>query len=151
LIHDLSNKYGKQRGFKDTALFSEIEHFTYPEIRQFLDKYVAGPERLPYADIFNIVGVKYQAEGEDSVFSLGRVSLGFDQKTGRIIVNDTAGMNEVGHTLGYHKGDLWLTLNGKDIDAANQRVVIPEFYKSSKLGDSLLIKVLRKNASGGED
>ena len=37
LIHDLSNKYGKQKGFKDDELFNEIGKLTYPEIKQFLE------------------------------------------------------------------------------------------------------------------
>ncbi len=148
LIHDLSNKYGKQKGFEDSALFGEIEKLTYPEIRQFLDTYVAGPTPLPYAEIFNIVGVNYQAEGIDSVFSMGHVSLGVRPNTGKIYVTDTTSLNEIGKALGYHKGDEWVSINGKDIDAGNQKAVTDELYKSAKPGDSLVLTVMRKNADG---
>ena len=91
LIHDLSNKYGKQKGFKDDQLFTEIEKLTYPEIKQFLDTYVAGSAPLPLEQVLNMAGVNYKALGEtkDSTFSMGKVSLGFNSATRRIIVNDT--------------------------------------------------------------
>jgi predicted metalloprotease with PDZ domain len=150
LIHDLSNKYGKQKGFKDDELFSEIEKLTYPEIRQFLDTYVAGPQPLPLQEIFNIVGVNYQSEVEtkDSLFSLGRISIGFDPQTKRLKVNDTTGMNALGRTLGYMKGDEFDSINGKELTAQNANDVINGLYASAKAGDSLIIKIIRKDANG---
>ena len=152
LIHDLSNKYGKQKGFKDSTLFDEIEKLTYPEIKQFLITYVAGPTPLPLKEIFDIVGVDYQmsADSKDSTFSLGRISLSFSS-AGKLIVSDTTGMNSLGQTLGYHKGDEWVSVNGKEISTSNQKAVINDLFNSSKAGDSLVIKVKRKNASGNEE
>jgi len=152
LINDLSKKYGKQKGFVDTVLFTEIGNLTYPEIKAFLEEYVAGPKPLPLEQIFNIVGVSYQKEGEskDSTFSLGRVALTFNSETGRVVVSDTSGMNAVGKKLGYHIGDEWISINGHDITGANQRTVTADLYKTSKSGDSLEIRVMRKDASGNK-
>lgn len=146
LIHDLSSQYGKQRGFKDSALFGEIEKLTYPEIRQFLDTYVGGNQPLPLEEVFSIVGVKFEAEGEtgDSSFSIGRVSMTVNPKTGRFVVYDTAGMNEIGKTLGYHKGDEIVSVNGKDLSFKDGSF-FPNLYASSKSGDPLVIKVMRNN------
>lgn len=150
LIHDLSNKYGKQKGFVDSTFFDEIEKLTYPEIRKFLDTYVAGPTPLPLQEYLNIVGVNYQAEVDtkDSTFSLGRVTLGYNPESNRLIVKDTTGMNPLGRKLAYHPGDELLSLNGKDFTAANQKSVTTALYSSSKPGDSLIVKVSRKNANG---
>ncbi|HTS45117.1 MAG TPA: hypothetical protein VMH01_12025 [Puia sp.] len=150
LIHDLSTRYGKQKGFRDSTLFDEIEKLTYPEIGNFLRTYVGGPVPLPLEEIFNLVGVKYQAvtETKDSTFSLGRVGIGFDPETQRLKITDTSTMNDVGKQLGYHQGDEWLSINGKDITGLNQQAIIADLYKSSKLGDSLLVQVSRKNADG---
>ena len=150
LIHDLSNKYGKQKGFEDSSLFSEIEKLTYPEIRQFLDTYVAGPKPLPLQEIFNIVGVNYQAEVDtkDSSFSLGRIALGLDPNSGGLLVKDTTGMNALGRQLGYRPNDEFVSINGKEVTAANQRSVIGSLYSSAKPGDSLVIKISRKNTDG---
>ncbi|PWT73245.1 MAG: peptidase M61 [Bacteroidetes bacterium] len=150
LINDLSKKYGKQKGFEDSALFSEIERLTFPEIRQFLDTYVGGPNPLPLQEIFNIVGVRYEKEGDskDSSFSLGRVATNYNVNTGRVVVVSDTGLNWVGKQLGYQIGDEWVSINGKEITSTNQRSVINELYKNAKVGDSLVVKVMRKEASG---
>jgi len=149
LIHDLSNKYGKQKGFKDDELFGEITKLTYPEIGQFLDTYVGGSQPLPLAEVFNIVGVNYQPEVEtkDSTFSMGRVGTGINSD-GKVFISDTAGMNSLGYELGWHKDDEWVSINGKEVSAPNARNIINDIYKSAKPGDDLTIKVMRKNADG---
>lgn len=148
LIHDLSNKYGKQKGFKDSALFSEIEKLTYPEVRQFLDTYVGGSTPLPFEEIFNIVGINFTpvVETKDSVFSLGKISIGFNPQTGRLKVNDTAGMNSLGRILSYQKGDEFVSINGKDLSPQEANSIIGNLYKTANVGDSLVIKVMRNNA-----
>jgi len=150
LIHDLSNKYGKQKGFIDSTFFDEIEKLTYPEIRQFLNTYVAGSKPLPLQEYLNIVGVNYQAEVDtkDSAFSLGRITFSYNPQSGRLVVKDTTGMNELGRKLGYHIGDEVLELNGKDFTAANQKSVTSSLYASAKVGDSLVVKVARKDSEG---
>jgi predicted metalloprotease with PDZ domain len=150
LIHDLSNKYGKQKGFKDDELFSEIEKLTYPEIKQLLDTYVGGNQPLPLEQILNIVGVNYKAQVEtkDSTFSMGKVSLGFNSATGRIIVNDTTKMNALGKNLGYHLYDEIISVNGEKISAANANNFFQNFGNTSKPGDDFVIKISRKDAKG---
>ena len=153
LIHDLSNKYGKQKGFKDDELFSEIEKLTYPEIKQFLDTYVGGNQPLPLEQILNIVGVNYKAhvETKDSTFSMGMVSLGFNPGTGHINVVDTTKMNALGKNLGYHLNDEIISVNGENITAANANNFFQNFGNTSKSGDAFIIKVTRKDVKGVED
>ena len=101
LMHDLSLKYGKKKGFRDEELFAEIGKLTYPGIVDFLNTYVAGSKPLPLEEIFNSVGVSLQpvVETKDSIFSLGHVTLGFNPETGRVIVTDVSSANSVGaHT-----------------------------------------------------
>ncbi|HRH47233.1 MAG TPA: peptidase M61 [Panacibacter sp.] len=152
LIHDLSNKYGKQKGFKDDELFGEIEKFTYPEIKQFLDTYVAGNQPLPLEDVFRIVGVNFQKEVEtkDSMFSMGKVGIGFNPATGRLIINDVTSMNELGRQMGYQKNDEIIAVNGEEITGANANKFFTDFGKTSNPGDDFIVKVMRKDASGNE-
>ena len=150
LIHDLSNKYGKQKGFKDEELFSEIGKLTYPEIEQFLNTYVSGNQPLPLEQILDLVGVNYKTEMEtkDSTFSMGKVSIGYNPSTGRLIVNDTIHRNELGKILDYHKNDEIVSVNGEKISAANANSFFKKFGSSSKPGDSLVINVMRKDVNG---
>ncbi len=150
LIHDLSAKYGKQKGFKDDELFDEIGRLTYHEIKSFLTTYVGGSEPLPLRDILSLVGVNYHAmmETKDSIFSLGHIPLSFNPETKRVFVPDTAGMNSLGYQLGYHSGDEFAVLNGDTITPANANQVFSDFGNSAKQGDPLTIDVLRKNDDG---
>ncbi len=153
LIHDLSNKYGKQKGFKDDELFDEIGKLTYPEIKQFLETYVGGGESLPFREIFNIVGINYSpaVETKDSAFSLGKVSLGYNPAAGRIKVVDTSKMNSLGKALGYHLNDEIISINNEKISAANANNFFQNFGSTSQPGDPLNIVIARKDANGNED
>jgi predicted metalloprotease with PDZ domain len=147
LIHDLSNTYGKQKGFQDSALFNEIGKLTYPEIKQFLETYVAGDQPLPLEEIFNIVGVNFlpEIETKDSTFSLGKVGIGYNPKSGRLIINDTTEMNSLGKQLGYHKSDEIISINGETLKLSNANTFFQNFGSDSKAGDSLVVKVMRKD------
>ena len=153
LIHDLSNKYGKQKGFKDDELFAEIEKLTYPEIRQFLDTYVGGAQPLPLEEVLNLAGVTYkaQAETKDSTFSMGKVSLGFDTETGNIVVKDTSRINDLGRALGYRPGDQVISVNDEILSAAKANSFFRNFGNTSRAGDPLVIKITRKNSSDKTD
>ncbi|WP_051292639.1 peptidase M61 [Olivibacter sitiensis] len=60
LTHDLGIRFGKERYFNDDELFDEIEKLSYPEIKEFLLKYVDGTAPIPYDYFFGLAGVKYQ-------------------------------------------------------------------------------------------
>lgn len=150
LVHDLSNKYGKQKGFKDDELFEEIGKLTYPEIKQFLDAYVGGNKPLPYAEILSLAGVNYKDEVEttDSSFSMGKIGLTI--RDGKLVVDDTAGMNSLGKALGYHMNDEIVSINGDEFSLPKVNTFFNNFGASSKPGDSLVIQVIRKDANGSD-
>ncbi|WP_153800594.1 M61 family metallopeptidase [Foetidibacter luteolus] len=152
LVRDLSGKYGINKGFKDSAFFDDIEKFTYPEIRQFLDTYVAGNRPLPLQEVLQLVGVDYKAEMEtkDSAFSMGNVGMGFNPATARLKIQDTTGMNIVGRTLGYHPNDEIVALNGKEAGFSTFGNTVQQLYATAKAGDELAITVVRKNGDKEE-
>lgn len=153
LIHDLSNKYGKQKGFKDDELFDEIGTLTYPGIKQFLETYVGRGEPLPLDQILDIVGVNYKArvETSDSTFSMGKVSFGYNPAAGHVKVVDISDMNSLGKDLGYHTDDEILSVNDEVITGSNANNFFQNFGNTSKPGDPLVIKVARKNENEVED
>jgi predicted metalloprotease with PDZ domain len=60
LIIDLCNKFGRNKSFKDDAFFSEISEITqFPELLDFLEKYVDGTDSLPLEETFKKVGYEY--------------------------------------------------------------------------------------------
>jgi len=152
LVHKLSDTYGKQKGFKDDILFDEIGKLTYPEIKTFLDTYVAGNKPLPLQEIFNIVGVNYLAEFEtkDSSFSLGHVGISFNPQTKRLFIADTTGMNAFGRQMAYHPKDEIVSVNGEEITLLNANTFFTEFGSTSKPGDTLVMNMMRKDAAGND-
>jgi predicted metalloprotease with PDZ domain len=58
LIADLTRKYGKRRAFPEATLVDTLVAMTYPEIRDFFDRYVWESERLPIAEYYGKMGIR---------------------------------------------------------------------------------------------
>lgn len=150
LMRDLAKKYGKNTSFKDADLFNDIEKFTSPEVRKFLDTYVAGSKRLPYEEIFDKVGLKYTFKEQKKVLTIGGVGFGVNPKNEKVMVYDVSEMNEFGKDLGYKEGDEIVTFDNKELNLENVQNVFQEFMGRSKEGDKVVVAVLRKNKRGKE-
>ena len=148
LLQKLSKRYGKNKPFKDDELFSIIEQMTYPEIGEYLRRYVGGPEPLPLEEYFAKVGVAFGQEPGTKVASLGRINLAYNQEQGRIEVASASNVNEFGKAIGYQKGDLLLRLQGKDLTPASAQEVLQNYSTNTKEGDIVEIVVGRKNNAG---
>ncbi|HEY1040305.1 MAG TPA: PDZ domain-containing protein [Bacteroidia bacterium] len=150
LMRDLAKKYGKNKSFKDEDLFNDIEKLTYPDVRKFLDTYVAGSKKLPFEEIFNKVGLKYTYAEERKVLTIGGVGFGVNPTTERIVVYDVSEINEFGKDLGYKDGDEVVSFDNKKLSLDNVQSVFQEFMANSKEGDKLTVVVMRKNKKGKE-
>jgi len=148
LKHDLGVKYGVDKYFLDDELFDEIGKLTYPEIKDFLVKYVQGGTPIPYEKFFDFAGVDYLPSETVRQFSLGGVFLAPDS-AGRIMIT-VKDLNEVGKKLGYQNGDEFVSLNGQAISATNLDEAINNFYSTAKEGDKLTIVVRRKKGNSVE-
>ncbi len=149
MVLDLSKQYGKDKPFKDAELFDAIEKVTYPEIKTFLETYVAGGKPLPLQEILADAGVDYAAivETKDSVFTFGSIS--FAPAEGkRIKITDVSKTNAFGKAMGYRANDVLVSINGKDVDVTNTNATIGELYKVAKPGDMLQVVVERKDGNG---
>ena len=128
LLMDLSNKYGKNKAFKDDELFAEITKMTYPEIGEFFNKYVKGNQPLPLEEVLAAVGVNYKAEEKfkDYTLGIGNENIGVTQLDGKpkLQISKTDNMNEMGKALGFKEGDVLLKMNGEALPDLG-----PEFPK----------------------
>src|SRR5205085_9871350 len=84
IISKLSEKYGKNRPFNDDDLFGEITAITSPKVGEFLARYIAGPEHLPFSETFDKIGFTY-AKVPYQRIHFG-AALGFDSDTRRLQV-----------------------------------------------------------------
>lgn len=146
LMRDLSKKYGKDRSFNDDSLFADIVKLTYPEIGEFLNKYVSGDEPLPYDEILALAGIEYKRRATLQVLDpLGGYGLYQDNDGAiRFYPNN---VNDFGREMGYRRGDVLVSLNGTKVNAANVEEEVGKFMGSAK--DGMKVKVVVKRFDNG--
>ena len=57
LIVELAHHYGKRRAFPDSTFVDTLVAMTYPEIRDFFDRYVWGSQHLPIKEYYAKLGI----------------------------------------------------------------------------------------------
>lgn len=142
LMRDLAKKYGPEKSFKDDALFDEIETLTYPEIREFLETYVAGEKELPLQEYLSWAGVTYQPEQQVESFTLGQIGLGLNENQ-EIYITDVSSLNDFGKEMAYEEGDVLASIMGTDISIANISEVLETYDDDLEVGDKVKLEVYR--------
>jgi len=150
LMKDLSKTYGKERSFRDEELFAQIVKLTYPEIGDFLKRYVAGSEPLPIEETLALAGIGFGAQPTKKEITLGGVSIGLNAATNRLIIVNTPKMDDFGKAMGYQEYDEIVKFNGKKLTLENAQVVISDYMTNVKEGDELKVVVLRKKTEKGK-
>jgi predicted metalloprotease with PDZ domain len=151
LMADLSKKFGKNQAFEDEALFGEIEKLTYPEIGEFLKRYVAGSESLPFDEVFALVGIQHLPTAPDKKYSIGfgggALALTEDRK---LKIGKASGITEQGRSLGLQAEDVLLKINGTPLtgDPGEMSAVIFKHFQALKEGEQLSFTVSRKDEQG---
>lgn len=148
LLSKLSERYGKNNPFDDDQLFEVIGELSFPEIEEYLERYVGGNESLPYEEIFAKAGVEFIEEPATKVATLGQVNIGFNQEQGRLEITNTSQMNDFGKAVGFETGDLLLRLQGQDILPQNAQALLEDYAASTKAGETVEIVVGRANEAG---
>lgn len=121
LMQKLSNEYGSSKAFDDSELFNKVIALTYPEVKTFLDTYVAGPAPIPYDKYFAKMGVT-----ETRVKQAGNALIKSQEEAyitanmlGEIILVPDVQDNEFMTTLGLKGGDVLVSINGTKYDVNN--------------------------------
>jgi predicted metalloprotease with PDZ domain len=57
LIRELTHRYGKRRAFPDSTFVDTLVAMTYPEIRDFFDRYVWDSQHLPVKEYYAKLGI----------------------------------------------------------------------------------------------
>lgn len=154
LAADLGKKYGKSKAFQDENLFAEITALTYPEIGEFLKRYVGGNEPLPLPEIFELVGVKFAPE-----LTVMEVGLGLENEALTVVqvegkpklaIGNVEALNDQGKALNFQNGDVLVKLNGENLPDLGPELgaFITRQRESLKEGNKISYTVLRKNDAG---
>jgi len=57
LIGELTHRYGKRRAFPDSTFVDTLVAMTYPDIRDFFDRYVRDSQHLPIKEYYGKLGI----------------------------------------------------------------------------------------------
>jgi predicted metalloprotease with PDZ domain len=137
VLNQLYKDYGSTRAFSEKDFFDDFTKRTYPEISDFINKYIKGTEKLPIADYFGKLGIEYKEfAGIDST----RISLGFGigVKDGKFIVTNV----ENPSSDGVKAGDFILKVNGEEVDLQNAQAKFA-FMAKMKVGESFNLTAQR--------
>ncbi|SMC62399.1 M61 family metallopeptidase [Pedobacter nyackensis] len=147
LKHDLGIKFGGGKYFEDDQLFDEIAALSFPEIKDFLNKYVAGKAPIPYTEFFAMAGVSYHDYFKREVNSIGNISI-TSLGGSKVNIVNASKMDAFGKLMQYKLMDELVQINNIDVNTDNYMEVIETVKRKIKQGDTLTVVVKRKNDSG---
>jgi predicted metalloprotease with PDZ domain len=144
VMQKLSKEYGQTKPFDDSELFDKIVSLTYPEIRTFLDMYVAGSTPLPYDDFFAKMGVsKTKIQVPGNVFLKGQTPyITVNPTTKEIIILPGIELNEFMKSMDLKGGDIVLAINDTKYNLDNIYDMIIGSM-SWKENDPITVKIKR--------
>lgn len=144
LMHQLSNEYGVSKPFNDADLFAKITSLTYPEVGEFLSKYVSGPTPIPYYDYLAKVGItKTTKKTPDGIFLKGQVPyIGVNKENKEIFIRPNQELHIFYTTLDLKGGDIILAVNDTPYSLDNIYDMI-SYSQKWKENDSISIKIKR--------
>jgi predicted metalloprotease with PDZ domain len=155
MMSDLAKEYGKHKAFKDDMLFDKITELTYPEVREFFQRYVEGKEPLPMANILLKAGVIYELEGEFSDFTIGLTddNFGIDMDRGVLYIQNQEQLDEFGKSLGLKDGDIIKGINGDLMPDLGPQIMsfFENVINSMEEGKEYTMTVLRPTEDGTEE
>ncbi len=135
VINELADKYGSDKGFDEDNFFSEFVDFTFPEVENFIDKYIIGTQPLPLKEYFDLIGINYsEFNGYDS--SKISIDFGIGVEGDRLIITTVPEKSEL------ETGDIILKMNGEEISLSNYRKFFAGIHLM-KVGDDFTLTVKR--------
>ena len=137
VLNQLYKDYGVNKAFSEKDFFNDFVNRTYPEMSDFINKYIKGTEKLPVAEYFGKLGIEYKEfVGVDS----SKISLGFGigMKDNKFIVT------RVENPLpdGIRTLDFITKVNGEEVTLQNAQTKFA-FMRNMKVGDSFELTIER--------
>ncbi len=148
MMGELSEMYGPTKPFDDAELIPVVTKITYPEVGDFLQKYVVKGEPLDYAQYLKLAGVdrvnlKIPVDIALVVDMMPFIKI--DQTKMEVIAVDPDKKNELYKALGVQNNDVLVAVNGKKLDASDVASVLTPFFKL-KEGNDMKISVNRNGS-----
>ena len=137
LIRSLTKKFGPDRPFEDSILFSEVEAVAGKDIKPFLQTYFDSPSEIPYAEMFSKIGWKYIEEDSVQGYSFSGVRARMDSSS--LILN----VRKEDNLLGAKQGDIVLSVNGVKVEQADEETDLSSDINDPETDAELTLTVKR--------
>ncbi|MFO7446527.1 MAG: hypothetical protein R6W90_09180 [Ignavibacteriaceae bacterium] len=135
VINELSEDYGPDESFDEENFFNEFVDRTYPEIKEFLNNFIAGTKPLPVKEYFDYIGINYyESQGYDS--SKVSLGMGFGMEGERIVIT------KVPENSNAKPGDIMLKVNGEELTLATAQQIFTQLSQM-KVSDKIIFNVER--------
>ena len=138
LINDLARDYGKKRSFSEARFFDELVKRTYPEIGDFIDRYIMGTEKLPAKEYFSWLGIGYQERVESGDSTKGSLGISMAPSNNELEVVNVSPYSKSGLIA----GDVIEKVDGMGVTLENVGKVFGEVVKR-KPGSKVTITIRR--------
>ncbi|MGB2866910.1 MAG: peptidase [Bacteroidota bacterium] len=139
LIMQLSKEYGKKRAFKEDEFFDQVVAKTYPEVGDFINRYIKGTEKLPLKEYFGWLGITYREVGDvDS--SRSGLGVGITAVDTNVVVT----MVYSDSKSGLMRGDTFVKIDGIPVKLGNARKLFGELT-TRKPGSTTIMTIRRKD------
>ncbi|WP_378188199.1 peptidase M61 [Aquimarina sp. W85] len=126
LMKELSNKYGKEKPFKDDDLLTEISKMTYPSIETFLNDHVQGTTAINYETFLEKVGLTIFSSKVETNYiqNAGALIVAGDTDKDAIYFNELVVDNSFWADNGVLPNDLIVSVNDEPLTLQNANMVL---------------------------
>ncbi len=142
VINELAKKYGPKKSFNEQTFFDDFVKLTYPQIKDFFDKYIKGTEPLPIKEYYDKIGINYlENGGPDSSHPTLGMNIGVKGK--KLIVTS---LNDGSVNTGVlYPGDIIEKIENSDVDLYNANQIFGKYVRGKNIGDTVKFTVLRND------
>ncbi len=142
LLIDLSERFGPDRPFPENSFVDTLVALTYPQIRDFFDRYIHDAQTLPIAEFYSKVGIDYAPErATGEMVATAGIQINFVES--RFVVSQVAPkVAECGLAV----GDVLVGFNGQEVNMSTIQTVGAAFNQLAA-GVPYEMTVLRENDS----
>ena len=117
VINELATTYGPNSPFPEADFFTLFTQKTYPEIGDFINRYLKAAEPLPYAEYYGKLGITYTPATptgqKTTTMGMRPMYLGGDSK---LVLTD---VSEPLRKAGVQENDEWVRFNGQPVTLDN--------------------------------
>ncbi len=114
VVRQLTTRFGPHHAFADDEFFDILVEMTYPEVGDFVHRYIEGTEPLPVANYLAMAGYQYVDSLRTGQFQTNIGTFDFGVSGNDIVVKNLDEQDTVNVRLGIRNGDVVLRLKTAD-------------------------------------